>query len=71
MALDIALTSLKCSFVVVPCCVFPGEFEGRRFEGHRVKKYSTFIKYLCAKDPSIAVARLPFKGRNVCLYKIA
>ncbi len=59
------------SYAVVPCCVFPGEFRERRFEGRGVKKYSTFLRYLRTLDPRMCVSQLPFRGRNLCLYRFA
>jgi hypothetical protein len=59
-----------CSVAVVPCCVYPGAFRGRRFEGGGVTKYGTFVRYLLALDPALRAVRLPFRGRNLCIYRL-
>jgi len=38
------------AFVVVPCCVFPKLFEGRRWEGREVKSTEIFVEYLKGRD---------------------
>lgn len=61
---------LRVPFVVVPCCVFPTAFPERMFRGARVRKYTTFFKYLMQlAGEGAAFDSLSFKGRNTLLYK--
>ena len=61
-------------FAVVPCCVFPDHFKGRRLRGEggqvegEVRSYEDFVSYLQQKDARVQVERLPFQGRNVVLF---
>jgi len=65
---DVALRFRK-PFAVVPCCVYPRLFPGRRLgTGQGVTTYRGFQRYLRAKDSRIRIARLPFAGRNKVLY---
>lgn len=65
---DVAL-HLRKPFAVVPCCVYPRLFPGRRLgTGQGVTTYHGFQRYLRAKDNRIRIARLPFAGRNKVLY---
>jgi len=70
--IDLALF-LRTPFAVVPCCVFPSQFEHRRLEdGSRVKDYDGFLHYLRNKDKRIRIGTLNFNytntARNVVLY---
>lgn len=73
-------------FAVVPCCVFPDLFPTRKYwrevgihcgnttEGGRklqpAKTYSDFLEYLMQKDQRIKMTALPFKGKNIVLYRV-
>ncbi len=71
--IDLALL-LGIPFVVVPCCVFPGEFPERNLNGKRIRHYSEFIEYLCAKHDKIRRGTLPFietdTAKNTVLYML-
>ncbi|KAI9225637.1 MAG: hypothetical protein DHS80DRAFT_25979 [Piptocephalis tieghemiana] len=66
---DIGLR-LGLPWAIVPCCVFPSLFPGRRspVDGEEVTTTEQFIEYLMAKDAGIQHAYLPFEGRNRVLY---
>ena len=55
-------------FAVVPCCVHGQDFPNRRLNGAHVNTHAQLIEYLCAKDPRVAVASLPFGGQNTVVY---
>ena len=58
-------------FAVVPCCVFPNLFPGRRLRssGARVKKIGAFMEYLREKDHRIQTATLlGIAGRKTVLF---
>ena len=66
--LDFALATNK-PFAIVPCCVFATDSPWRLLDGKAVTTTADFIRYLARKDPlRIAVADLPFEGKNVVLY---
>lgn len=64
-----AALALGKPFAVVPCCVFPTLFPGRRLRtGQAVRTHRGFVKYLSAKHPALCTARLPFEGRSRVVY---
>jgi hypothetical protein len=66
--LDFALATNK-PFAIVPCCVFATDYPWRMLDGKTVTTTEEFIRYLVRKDPlRIAVADLPFQGKNVVVY---
>ena len=65
---DMALAHGK-PFAIVPCCVYPTLFPGRRLHsGQSVRTYRGLVHYLKAKHPDVETARLPFEGRNRVLF---
>ena len=70
---DFALQHGK-PFAVVPCCVFPDHFKGRRLrdeggaKNREVRSYEEFVEYLRQKDERVRVERLPFQGRNLVVF---
>eukprot|EP00658_Telonema_sp_P-2_P002895 TRINITY_DN11067_c0_g1_i1.p1 TRINITY_DN11067_c0_g1~~TRINITY_DN11067_c0_g1_i1.p1 ORF type:complete len:322 (+),score=46.16 TRINITY_DN11067_c0_g1_i1:162-1127(+) len=65
---DMALKAHK-PFAVVPCCVFPHTNTHRRLrDGSSVRSYQEYCRFLMEKDPGIRSVRLPFDGRNLCIY---
>ena len=59
----------KLPFAVVPCCLHSALYPHRMLSSNRlVNSYELFIEYLAAKHCNIQRVRLPFEGRNVCLY---
>jgi len=65
--LDVALQHNK-SVAIVPCCVFPDLFSKRRVDGAPVRTYEQFLQYLLKKDDRLQQTRLPFEGKNECIY---
>ena len=57
-------------FVVVPCCVYSRLFPERRTStGGVVSNREELVAWLCAKDPAIRTAELPFSGgANTAVY---
>ena len=71
LTLTLALTLTRRPFLVVPCCVFSNLLPKTRQDGSPVISTEDFIEYLCEKDPvNIRRESLPFRGRNVVLYKL-
>ncbi|KAI2496969.1 hypothetical protein MHU86_17554 [Fragilaria crotonensis] len=73
--IDLALL-LGISYCVVPCCVFPSEFQDRLTpEGTRVRSYHELLAYLLTKDPlHMKTAELGFHetttARRIVLYRV-
>jgi hypothetical protein len=72
--IDLA-AELGVPFCIVPCCVFPAEFQHRRLaDGSRVRCYNQLIEYLNSKSPSIQTAMLNFHfaetAKNIVLYTL-
>ncbi|CAE8634860.1 unnamed protein product [Polarella glacialis] len=67
---DLALAR-NLPFAVLPCCVYPKQFQRKSLCGAGVRKHGAFIEYLMEKDPRIRVASLPFVGRNTCVFMSA
>ena len=73
--IDLALL-LGISYCVVPCCVFPSEFQDRLTpEGTRVRSYHELLAYLLTKDPlHTKTAELGFHetttARRIVLYRV-
>lgn len=73
--IDLALL-LGISYCVVPCCVFPSEFQDRLTpEGKRVRSYHELLAYLLTKDPlHMKTAELEFHetttARRIVLYRV-
>jgi hypothetical protein len=62
-----------CAIAIVPCCVFPTLFPARTLVGpggtpRPVRTYEDFLAYLLQKDPRLRQVRLPFDGKNECIY---
>jgi len=69
--LDVALAAPHIRAVaIVPCCVFPDLFQTRRLRHSQqvVRSYDQFLQYLLEKDPRLQQMRLPFDGKNECIY---
>ena len=67
---DFALSRRK-RFAVVPCCVCPTFFPGRRTEtGDPVISHKDFVKYLVGKgEPGMVKTKsLGFEGKDVVVY---
>lgn len=61
----------KIPFAIVPCCLHSSLYPHRMLPINRaVNSYDLFIEYLAAKHTNIQRVRLPFEGRNICLYCI-
>ncbi|KAL3789008.1 hypothetical protein HJC23_012713 [Cyclotella cryptica] len=81
---DVALHH-NLPFAIVPCCVFPDQSPSRKhwkavddynLDGreedvklYSPRTYSDFVEYLRQKDERIRMTELPFKGKNIVLYK--
>jgi hypothetical protein len=66
-------SSTPCAIAIVPCCVFPTLFPARSLVGpggtpRPVRTYEDFLAYLLQKDPRLRQVRLPFDGKNECIY---
>lgn len=62
-------------FFVVPCCVFPSHFTSRRLPSlvpggdmRSVRSYEDLVEYIATQSEDIRATRLPFDGRNTCLW---
>jgi hypothetical protein len=68
--LDEALRLGVASIAIVPCCVFPSFFPLRVLapSNKPVVTYEDFLAFLLQKDPRLRQVRLPFDGKNECIY---
>jgi hypothetical protein len=63
---DFGIASGK-PYAVVPCCVFPDMFKGRKLpSGKAVRTYDQFVEFLLAKGAKMQI--LDFPGRNIVVY---
>lgn len=75
--IDVAL-QLNKPMAVVPCCVFPTLFPGRRLRrlgstddhyiSQNVQTYDDFIEYLLQKDSRLQMETLSFEGKNQVIF---